>query len=70
MLALVYTSPSVFGPPPAARFARTRASMNQPEPRVGPPLLHILETEIAEEISLYYPDTEQVVVLNQSAWDV
>jgi hypothetical protein len=32
--------------------------------------MHILETEIAEEISLYDPHTEQVVVLDQPAWDV
>ena len=31
---------------------------------------HILETEIGDEISLYDPHTEQVIVLNQTASDV
>lgn len=44
--------------------------MNQPKQRIGPPSSHILETEIADEISLYDPTTEQVVVLNQTASDV
>ena len=38
--------------------------------RVGPPASHILETEIGDEISLYDPHTEQVMVLNQTASDV
>ena len=38
--------------------------------RIGPPSSHILETEVGDEISLYDPRTEQVVVLNQTASDV
>ena len=44
--------------------------MSQEKQRVGPPVSHILETEIGDEISLYDPHTEQVVVLNQTASDV
>ena len=44
--------------------------MSQPTRKVGPPRSHILETEIDEEISLYDPRNEQVVVLNQTASDV
>ena len=44
--------------------------MNHAQRKIGPPLAHILETEIDEEISLYDPQTEQVVVLNKTASDV
>ena len=39
-------------------------------PRIGPPSPQILETEIGDEISLYDPATENVVVLNQTASDI
>ena len=38
--------------------------------RIGPPSPQILETEIGDEISLYDPVTENVVVLNQTASDI
>jgi hypothetical protein len=38
--------------------------------RVGPQADHILETEIDGDISLYDPQTEQVMVLNQTASDI
>ena len=38
--------------------------------RIGPPLSHILETEVGGEISLYDPHSESVLVLNQTASDV
>jgi hypothetical protein len=38
--------------------------------RIGPPSPQILETEIGDEISLYDPATENVVVLNQTASDI
>ena len=44
--------------------------MSQPNRKIGPPRPHILETEIEEEISLYDPKTEQVVVLNATASDI
>jgi len=44
--------------------------MGQEKQKVGPPGSHILETEIGDEISLYDPRTEQVIVLNQTASDV
>ena len=44
--------------------------MNLPQRKIGPPLSHLLETEIDDEISLYDPHTEQVVVLNKTASDV
>ena len=44
--------------------------MAQDKPRIGPPSPQILETEIAEEISLYDPLTENVVVLNATASDI
>ncbi len=37
---------------------------------VGPPLAHILETEVGGDISLYDPKHERVLVLNGSASDV
>lgn len=37
---------------------------------VGPAASHILETEVGDDISLYDPQTEQVVVLNGTASDV
>ena len=48
----------------------SRASMSSAERKIGPPLAHLLETEIDDEISLYDPLTEQVVVLNKTASDV
>lgn len=43
----------------------------KPEKRVvGPAVSHVLETEIDEDISLYNPRTEQVVVLNGTASDI
>ena len=44
--------------------------MSDPESKIGPPVAHLLETEIDDEISLYDPRTEQVVVLNKTASDV
>jgi hypothetical protein len=44
--------------------------MTDAQKKIGPPLAHILETEIDDEISLYDPLTEQVVVLNNTASDV
>ena len=44
--------------------------MSQAKRKVGPPRSHILETEIEDEISIYDPHSEQVVVLNQTASDV
>jgi hypothetical protein len=38
--------------------------------RVGPPRPHVIETEIGDEISLYDPTTERVMVLNTTASDV
>ena len=38
--------------------------------RIGPPPAHILETEIGGEISLYDPQTDSVLVLNETASDV
>ena len=38
--------------------------------RIGPPLAHVLETEIGGEISLYNPHNESVLVLNVTASDV
>jgi hypothetical protein len=38
--------------------------------RIGPPPPQILETEIDEEISLYDPLTENVLVLNLTASDI
>ncbi|MDP3984386.1 MAG: PqqD family protein [Acidimicrobiia bacterium] len=37
---------------------------------IGPPRQHIIETEIGDEISLYDPATERVMVLNTTASDV
>jgi hypothetical protein len=37
---------------------------------IGPPRQHIIQTEIGDEISLYDPTSERVVVLNTSASDV
>lgn len=37
---------------------------------VGPPRQQIIETEIGDEISLYDPATERVMVLNTTASDV
>jgi hypothetical protein len=37
---------------------------------VGPALSHILETDVGDDISLYNPRTEQVVVLNGTASDI
>ena len=37
---------------------------------VGPASSHVLETEIDEDISLYVPQTEQVIVLNGTASDI
>lgn len=37
---------------------------------VGPAVSHIMETEVEEDISLYNPRTEQVVVLNGTASDI
>lgn len=43
----------------------------KPEKRVvGPAVSHIIETEVDEDISLYNPRTEQVVVLNGTASDI
>ncbi len=39
-------------------------------PKVGPPPPHIIETEIEDEISLYNPHDESVLVLNLTASDV
>ena len=39
-------------------------------PRVGPPPPHIIETEIDDEVSLYNPHDESVLVLNLTASDV
>ena len=44
--------------------------MTDARSKIGPPLAHLLETEIDDEISLYDPLTEQVVVLNQTASDI
>jgi hypothetical protein len=44
--------------------------MAHDKPRIGPPSPQILETEVAEEISLYDPLTENVVVLNGPASDI
>jgi len=38
--------------------------------RLGPPRSHIIESEIGDEISLYDPTTERVVILNTTASDV
>jgi Coenzyme PQQ synthesis protein D (PqqD) len=38
--------------------------------QIGPPRPHIIESEIGDEISLYDPTTERVVVLNTTASDV
>ena len=38
--------------------------------RVGPQADHIIETEIDDDISLYDPQTEQVMVLNRTASDI
>ena len=38
--------------------------------QLGPPRSHIIESEIGDEISLYDPTTERVVVLNTTASDV
>lgn len=38
--------------------------------QLGPPRPHIIESEIGDEISLYDPTTERVVVLNITASDV
>ena len=38
--------------------------------RVGPQADHIIETEIDGDISLYDPQTEQVMVLNRTASDI
>ena len=38
--------------------------------RIGPPSPQILETEIDDEISLYDPLTENVLVLNLTASDI
>lgn len=38
--------------------------------RIGPPPAQILETEVDGEISLYDPQTEAVLVLNNTASDV
>jgi len=38
--------------------------------QLGPPRPHIIESEIGDEISLYDPTTERVVVLNTTASDV
>lgn len=37
---------------------------------IGPPMAHILETEIQGDISLYDPQQERVLVLNGTASDV
>ena len=39
-------------------------------PKVGPPPAHIIETEIDDEVSLYNPHDESVLVLNLTASDV
>lgn len=39
-------------------------------PRVGPPPPHIIETEIDDEVSLYNPHDDSVLVLNLTASDV
>lgn len=44
--------------------------MVQDQHRIGPPSPQILETEIDEEISLYDPLTENVLVLNLTASDI
>lgn len=44
--------------------------MAQSKLKVGPPAPQILETELGEEISLYDPTTENVVVLNTTASDI
>ena len=44
--------------------------MAQSKPKIGPPAPQILETELGEEISLYDPTTENVVVLNTTASDI
>ncbi len=38
--------------------------------RVGPPRPNIIQTEIGDEISLYDPSSERVVVLNTTASDL
>lgn len=43
--------------------------MGEPR-RVGPQTDHIIETEIDGDISLYDPQTEQVMVLNHTASDI
>lgn len=40
------------------------------QPLVGPPAAHIQEAELGAEISLYDPQTERVLILNQTASDV
>jgi hypothetical protein len=40
------------------------------EKRVGPPKVHVVETEVGDEISLYDPETDQVMVLNTTASDI
>lgn len=37
---------------------------------IGPPRQNIIQTEIGDEISLYDPSSERVVVLNTTASDV
>ncbi len=37
---------------------------------MGPPIPHLLETEVDGEISLYNPAHEQVTILNGTATDV
>ena len=44
--------------------------MVHPGSKIGPPAAHILETELGEEISLYDPTNENVVILNQTAADI
>lgn len=44
--------------------------MSKPAPRIGPPLAHVVETEIGDEIGLIDPRTERVTVLNTTASDV
>jgi Coenzyme PQQ synthesis protein D (PqqD) len=44
--------------------------MEAKRPVVGPPLSHVLEEELGDEIVLYDSENEQLVSLNESAADI
>lgn len=44
--------------------------MDAPAGAVGPPAAHVVESEVGDQISLYDPESEEVLVLNPTASDV